>query len=230
MTTAPQRVRAVLFDLDGTLIDTAPDMIGALNALREQESLAPLAYALARTQVSHGSTGLLRLAFPGVDTVRCEELRARFLNLYAARLARESALFDGCAEVLDALEAHGIVWGVVTNKPGWLTEPLLRALRLEGRAGCVVSGDSLPERKPHPLPLLHAAHCLQIPPAQCVYIGDAQRDILAARAAGMPVLVASYGYLGPEDDAPGWAADGDLQAPLALLSWLGIAATRRVAG
>jgi 2-phosphoglycolate phosphatase len=230
MSTTPQQVRAVLFDLDGTLIDTAPDMVGALNLLREQEQLAPLAYALARTQVSHGSTGLLRLAFPAVDAARFEELRARFLDLYAARLAQQSALFEGCAEVLDALAAHDIVWGVVTNKPGWLTVPLLRALQLEDRAGCVVSGDSLPERKPHPLPLLHAARCLQLPPGDCVYVGDAQRDILAARAASMRVLVANYGYLGPDDDTPGWAADGYLQSPLALLSWLGIVATRRVAG
>lgn len=225
-----QRVHAVLFDLDGTLIDTAPDMIACLNLLREHEGLAPLPYALVRTQVSHGSTGLLRLAFAGVDPVQFEALRERFLNMYAARLAQESSLFDGCAEVLTALEAHGIHWGVVTNKPGWLTEPLLRALQLDKRAGCVVSGDTLAERKPHPLPLLHAAQCLQVQPADCVYVGDAQRDIQSARAAGMPVLIASYGYLGPDDDTASWAADGDLHSPLALLAWLGISATRRVAG
>jgi 2-phosphoglycolate phosphatase len=223
-----QRVHAVLFDLDGTLIDTAPDMIACLNLLREQEGLTAMPYELVRTQVSHGSTGLLRLAFANVDTVRFEELRVRFLDMYAARLAQESALFDGCAEVLAALEAHDIRWGVVTNKPGWLTGPLLRALQLDRRAGCVVSGDTLPERKPHPLPLLHAAQCLHVPPAQCVYVGDAQRDIQSARAAGMPVLIASYGYLGPDDDTASWAADGDLHSPLALLAWLGIGATRRV--
>ncbi|MEO7773123.1 MAG: phosphoglycolate phosphatase [Steroidobacteraceae bacterium] len=220
---AARRVHAVLFDLDGTLVDTAPDMIGSLNALRAQESLAPLLYPLARTQVSHGSTGMIKLAFPDADPERFEILRDRFLDLYAARLAQDSSLFDGCATVLDALEEHGIHWGIVTNKPEWLTGPLLVALQLDKRPGCVVSGDTLPQRKPHPEPLLHAARALNVAPEDCLYVGDAQRDILAARAASMPVLVASYGYLGPDDDIVSWAADGDLATPLDLLPWLGIA-------
>ena len=219
-------VRAVLFDLDGTLVDTAPDMIAALNQLLDEHKLAPLPYALARTQVSHGSSGLVRLAFPQSQGGDFERLRERFLSLYNDRVAHETTLFAGCPELLDVLEARAFAWGIVTNKPGFLTAPLLRALLLEHRAGCVVSGDTLTERKPHPAPLLHAAALLGMAPAHCVYIGDAQRDIQSARAAGMPVLLASYGYLGPDDATASWAADGELAAPLVLLPWLGLAPIR----
>ena len=219
-------IRAVLFDLDGTLIDTAPDMIASLNLLRAERDLAALPYALARTQVSHGSSGLVRLAFPQAQGVDFEQLRERFLALYNDRVAQETTLFAGCSELLDVLEAWATPWGIVTNKPGFLTAPLLRALLLEHRAGCVVSGDTLAERKPHPAPLLHAAALLGVAPEHCVYIGDAQRDIVSARAAGMPVLLASYGYLGPDDEPASWAADGEIAEPLALLSWLGLARAR----
>ena len=213
-------IRGVLFDLDGTLIDTAPDMIDSLNQLRRQESLEPLPYALARTQVSHGSTGLVRLAFPGADPVRFELLRERFLALYNERVARDTTLFDGAVEVLEALEASNRPWGIVTNKPTFLTTPLLEAIGIGLRAGCVVAGDTLPQRKPHPAPLLHAADLLGVPPRQCLYVGDAERDIQAARAAQMPVLLAAYGYLGPEDQPERWGADGDIASLRELLTWL----------
>ena len=212
--------RAVLFDLDGTLLDTAPDMIAALNMLRTEERLEPLPYALARTQVSHGSTGLLRLAFPELAGDDFEHMRARFLSLYEARLTQDTALFDGCATVLESLSQQGLVWGVVTNKPAFLTQPLLIALGLAQRAGCIVSGDTLPERKPHPAPLLHAARQLALPPQQCVYVGDAERDVQSARAAGMPVLLALYGYLGPDDSPDAWQPDAQIQSPIEILQWL----------
>jgi phosphoglycolate phosphatase len=213
-------IRGVLFDLDGTLIDTAPDMIDSLNQLRAEESLAPLPYALARTQVSHGSTGLVRLAFPGTEPVPFERLRERFLALYNDRVARDTRLFDGAVEVLEAIEATGRSWGIVTNKPTFLTTPLLQAIGIGLRAGCVVAGDTLPERKPHPAPLLHAMGLLGLTPQQCIYIGDAERDIQAARAARMPVLLASYGYLGPEDTPQRWGADGEIASLRDLLAWL----------
>jgi phosphoglycolate phosphatase len=221
---SPTSFEAVLFDLDGTLIDTAPDMISALNELRAQEGLDALAYSLARTQVSHGSSGLVSLAFPAAVGSEFEALRSRFLALYNDRLAFQTQLFAGCESVLAALEAARKPWGIVTNKPAYLTTPLLEALSLSARAGCVISGDTLPQRKPHPAPLLHAATLLGVSPLRCLYIGDAQRDILSARAAGMTVLIASYGYLGPADDPTSWAADGQIAAPLDLLPWLGLAA------
>lgn len=220
MSDMPRRVRAVLFDLDGTLIDTAPDMVAALNTLRGEEGRGPLAFAAARCQVSHGSTGLLKLGFPEVDAQVFEQLRTRLLALYRAKLVHESCLFAGCGEVLDTLESRGLKWGIVTNKPGWLAEPLLRDLQLYERAGCIVSGDTLPQRKPHPLPLLHAARLIGVPPEECVYVGDAERDIQAARAAGMPGLLAGFGYLGPDDTPDAWGADAALADPVGLLAWL----------
>ncbi|MEO8309219.1 MAG: phosphoglycolate phosphatase [Pseudomonadota bacterium] len=215
------QIRGVLFDLDGTLLDTAPDMIVALNTLLAQEGRAPLPYALARTQVSHGSTGMLKQAFPQVaQGNEFEQLRERFLALYSQHLAQETALFPGCDTVLQTLAVKGMAWGIVTNKPAFLTEPLLKALHLAQRAGCVVSGDTLPQRKPHPAPLLHAAGLLALPPQQCVYVGDAQRDVQSAHAADMQVLLAMYGYLGPDDQPETWQADAQIQSPLEILQWL----------
>jgi 2-phosphoglycolate phosphatase len=215
------QIRAVLFDLDGTLLDTAPDMIVALNILLAQENRAPLPFALARTQVSHGSTGMLRQAFPEIPQGdEFEALRKRFLSLYSQRLAQDTALFAGCDTVLDTLAQMDMTWGIVTNKPAFLTEPLLKSLQLAQRAGCVVSGDTLAERKPHPAPLLHAAQLLALPPQQCIYVGDAQRDVQSARAAGMQVLLALYGYLGPDDQPDTWQADAQIQSPLGILQWL----------
>jgi N-acetyl-D-muramate 6-phosphate phosphatase len=216
----PADFRGILFDLDGTLIDTAPDMIAALNALRSEEGEPPLPYALARTQVSHGSTGLVGLAFPGIGTERFEALRARFLALYNDRVAHETQLFDGALDVLGTLESAGRRWGIVTNKPTFLTTPLLASIGLASRAGCVVCGDTLPQRKPHPAPLLHAADLLGLRPEQCLYVGDAERDIQAARAARMPVLLAAWGYLGPDDAPEGWGADASIPAMRDLLQWL----------
>jgi phosphoglycolate phosphatase len=216
--TAP--IRAVLFDLDGTLLDTAPDLVHALNEVRRECSREPLPFPLARTQVSHGSTGLIRLGFPDLAGDPLEALRLRLLEIYSLNLATGTRLFDGCQQVLDHLAAHHMPWGIVTNKPGYLTLPLLAALKLEQLAACVVSGDTLPQRKPHPAPLLLAASQLDIAPGHCLYVGDAERDVQSARAAGMPVLVARYGYLGPADDPASWEPDGQIDRPLQILDYL----------
>ncbi len=213
-------IRAVLFDLDGTLLDTAPDLVHALNEVRREQNLAPLPFEVARTQVSHGSSGLIRLGFPQLSGEALEKLRLRLLDVYSGNLAHGTRLFDGCQQVLDVLAARQMRWGIVTNKPAFLTIPLLATLKLDAVASCVVSGDTLPERKPHPAPLLHAAGLLHLAPEHCLYVGDAERDVQSARAAGMPVLVARYGYLGPDDDPVSWQPDAHIDSPLQILQWL----------
>jgi phosphoglycolate phosphatase len=214
------RIRGVLFDLDGTLLDTAHDMMNALNALRAEEGLAPLPYEKVRCQVSHGGNALVRLSFGELSATEHEVMRQRLLDIYRKQLARHTCLFEGGDEMLLDLERRGLHWGIVTNKPGWLTDPLLVEVGLHTRARAVVSGDTLPHRKPHPLPLLHAAEAMGIPPTECVYVGDAERDMQAAQAAGMYAVVAGYGYLGDDDRAEGWFSHGWLDTPLELLEWL----------
>lgn len=213
-------LKAVLFDLDGTVLDTAPDMVNALNRLREQEQLAPLPYEQVRSGVSHGAARVVGIGFPGVDAERHADLQRRFLELYRGALAVDTRLFPGMAQVLDGLDAAGLKSGIVTNKAAWLTEPLLEQLNLRARFTCVVSGDTLAVRKPHPQPLLHAAKLAGVRAAECIYVGDAERDIQAAHAAGMPGLVANYGYLHADEDSRTWRGDGYLAQPLALLDWL----------
>ncbi len=222
-------IGAVLFDLDGTLLDTAPDMAAALNETRLEEHLAPLPFTTIRPHVSHGAAGLMRLGFPDVPEPRSGEIRRRFLELYRNRIAAETRLFAHMPELLAALERRAIAWGVVTNKPGWLTEPLLDALELRTRAGCIVCGDTFPERKPHPRQLLHAAELLRAAPDRCIYVGDAERDVRAARAAGMQALVARFGYIGPMDKIDEWPAHGWIDSPLEVLDWLEDAPTRAAA-
>lgn len=213
---------AVLLDLDGTLLDTGPDMARIVNLLRVAQQLAPLPYAGLREYVSHGSAALLRAAFPGTDGVRLAAMQARFLELYREHLVVETRLFPGFESVLAQLEAHGIPWGIITNKPGWLTEPLLRQLALYERAACVLSGDSLPVCKPDPLPLLTAAQRIAVAPEQCLYLGDALRDMQAARAANMVALAARYGYIGAQEDTAQWPVTAWIDAPGELLDWVGI--------
>jgi N-acetyl-D-muramate 6-phosphate phosphatase len=214
---------AVLLDLDGTLLDTAPDLAHALNALLAEQRAAPLAFERIRPQVSNGASAVVRLGFPDAGTQQFETLRARFLDLYRAHLVVETKMFPGFDEVLSQLEAHRIPWGVITNKPRWLTEPLLQQLGLYQRAGCVLSGDSLPVRKPDPLPLLTAARALAVEPARCLYLGDALRDVQAARAANMVALGASFGYIGAHDDVADWPVTAWIDQPLDLLAWVGLA-------
>jgi len=215
-----RRVDAVMFDLDGTLLDTAPDMGAVLNQLRVQESLDSLPAETIRPHVSHGAGGLVRLGFPGISDSTHAALVARFLVLYQDRLAHATRPFDEVLELLDALEARRIPWGVVTNKPSRFTEPLLLALGLTARAHVVVSGDTLPQRKPSPAPLLYAAELMKVPAARCVYVGDALRDMQAARAAGMFAIGARFGYIDPAEQPQEWPADGWVDSPLGLLEWL----------
>ncbi|HEY6451494.1 MAG TPA: HAD-IA family hydrolase [Steroidobacteraceae bacterium] len=213
---------AVLLDLDGTLLDTAPDMARVVNTLRGEARLAPLPYPDIRRWVSHGSAAVLRAAFPGIEGIPFAALQSRFLELYRENLVIETRLFPGFEQVLAALETHGVPWGVITNKPGWLTEPLLRQLALYERAGCVLSGDSLPACKPDPLPLLTAARRLALAPERCLYLGDALRDVQAARAANMTALAARYGYVGPQEETADWPVTAWIDSPLDLLAWVGL--------
>lgn len=215
-------IRTVLFDLDGTLADTAPDLAYALNLLRKQRNMEELPLEIIRPAASHGSIALLKVGFqlePGDEGF--EALRQEYLALYEANLTTHTQLFPGMAEILDEIEGRNMNWGVVTNKPGWLTEPLLEGLALKQRAVCVISGDSLPERKPHPAPLLHACNLAGSQAEQCLYIGDAERDIIAGHRAGMTTLIAMFGYLSDEDKPESWPADGQISHPNEILDWLG---------
>ena len=212
----------VLFDLDGTLLDTALDMAHALNQLLKEEQRVPLPLATIRPVVSYGSRGLLELGLniTAVDP-DFERLKQRFLEIYAADLATHTCLFDGMAEVLNELETRSISWGIVTNKPGWLTEPLLQQLDLYERSAVTISGDTLALRKPHPQPLLYACQQLQVAPDTCLYIGDAERDVMAGNSAGMTTVVARYGYLHAHEKPEQWGADMLIDNPRQLLVCLG---------
>lgn len=219
-----RRLRGLLLDLDGTLLDTALDMAHALNRLRVAEGLEELAFARIRPLVSHGAPRLIRFAFDDPEPARFDALRLRFLEIYRSAIAVHTRIFDGFEGVLAVIERAGMRWGIVTNKPGWLTMPLLEQLGLAARSGCIVSGDTLAERKPHPLPLLHAAGLLGLQPDECVYLGDAERDVQAARNAGMIPLVAGFGYLNDGEDPAAWQPDAVIGRPDELLEWLGLRA------
>ena len=218
------RARAAFFDLDGTLLDTARDMAAALNVLLAEEGRPLLPLEVVRPLVSNGAVGLVRIGYPefSVGSAPFEQRRERFLAHYRAALCVHTQLFPGFEAVLATLDAHALPWGVITNKAAWLTEPLLQSLGLSARAACVVSGDTLPERKPHPRPLLHAAELIAVAPADCVYLGDALRDVQAARAAGMVPLGARFGYVNSADDPTSWPVAGWLDDPQELLSWLAL--------
>ena len=214
-------IRAVLFDLDGTLIDTAPDLGYALNLQRSRHGLPVLDNALIRPQASHGARGLLGVGFElHPDDPHYAIMREEFLQLYSENICRHSQPFPGILDLLNALEARTLAWGVVTNKPARFTEPLMSILDLAERASCIVSGDTCPQCKPHPAPMLIAAELCQTPPGQCLYVGDAARDIEAATAAGMPALAAAWGYLDSTDAPETWGAHAIIHAPAELLAYL----------
>lgn len=214
-------IAAVFFDLDGTLLDTAPDLTWAINQLRTEHALPPVSLASIRQTVSHGTPGMLKAAF-GLDPQHPNfpPLRKRLLEIYQEHLAFDTALFPGIPEVLDSLEKANIPWGIVTNKPGFLTNPLMERLGLAKRAQAIVSGDTTPFAKPHPAPLFHACALAGCVPQQCVYVGDAERDVIAGRAAGMQTIVALFGYLAPEDQPQNWGAEACVETPQALLNWI----------
>ncbi len=195
-------------------------MAGALDQLMSENGRAPLPFEGVRCSVSHGARALVRLGFPEAGPPKFEELRQRFLEIYRTRLSVETEVFDGVLDAVERLEAAGVLWGIVTNKPGSLTLPLLEHFGLHTRAGVIVSGDTLAERKPHPAPLLHAAAKLGVHPRECIYIGDAERDVLAGQAAGMKVYVAMFGYIPPSERPDDWPANGWLHSPAAMAELL----------
>jgi phosphoglycolate phosphatase len=218
------RVHAVLFDLDGTLIDSAPDLADTANAMRSARGLEPLPFESLRRMVGAGARGMIGTAFgvaPG--DAGFEGLRDEFLQRYAEGLLRRTQVFDAMRPVLDRLEREGLHWGIVTNKAERFTLPVVRGLGLHRRAKAVVAGDTTPHVKPHPEPLLEAARRIGVAPADCVYIGDDLRDVLAGRSAGMATLVAAWGYLGEGEPIASWGADEVIENPAALLNWLGLA-------
>ena len=213
--------RAVLFDLDGTLADTAPDLARALNRVRAAHQLAPVPVELTRPYTSSGARGLLKVGFGlGPEDERYDALRLQFLDFYAVEICVDTRLFDGMAELLDRLDGDRLPWGVVTNKAERFTIALLQGLHLDRRAACVVGGDTAARAKPHPDPLLHAAAALRLPPSACLYVGDDLRDVQAARAAGMRVLAAKYGYLGDGGSIESWQADAIIEHPREVLDHL----------
>ncbi len=211
----------MLFDLDGTLIDTAPDMAAALDILCKEEQQTILPYEKVRSVVSNGSVALITLAFgDALDSQTLERLKTRYLQIYQDHLAIKSRLFDEMDELLQQLENSSIKWGVVTNKPGWLTEPLMAALGLKQRAACIVSSDSTENRKPHPEPMFHACELANSRPEECVYVGDARRDIEAGQNAGMRTIIAAYGYIDETENMLEWQADHSIDSPSQLLLYI----------
>lgn len=198
---------AVLFDLDGTLIDTAPDMVTVLHHLQQEHGIEPAPYNLARSYVSNGAIGLLTLGFPEVEIEFGDEFHQQYLERYAEMICQESQIFDGLDGLLDQLDDLDCPWGIVTNKPEQLTVPLLLALGLAERSSCIVSGDTLSVRKPDPAPLLLGCDLIGVDAATSIYIGDAERDIEAGRRAGMATIAAGYGYITPDDDPREWDAN-----------------------
>ena len=217
----PLPVAAVLFDLDGTLADSAGDLALALNRIRAAQGLAPVPVEDLRPYASSGARGLLHRGM-GVtpEHPRYGELREAFLVNYEACLAETTTLFEGIEALLAEIEARAIPWGIVTNKNARFTTPVVSALKLAKRAAVVVAGDTTPHPKPHPAPLLHAAQRIRVAPSACVYVGDDLRDVEAGRAAGMATIVAGYGYMGVGGDPKLWPATGWIDRPQDLLDWL----------
>lgn len=208
--------RAVLFDLDGTLLDSAPDMLATVNQMLISRASAVLSLEQLRPVVSKGARAMLTLAFPDLSVSVRDALVPEFLSLYEQLIGANSRLFDGVATMLQTLETAGVRWGVVTNKPEYLAKIILPQLGWQHRCAVLIGGDTLPERKPHPLPLLEAAERIGVAASDCVYVGDDERDIVAATAARMPSVAALWGYRLETDDPAAWGADRLVAAPAAL--------------
>ena len=214
-------IAAILFDLDGTLIDSAPDLGAAADQMRVVRGLPSLPLDAYRHMAGAGARGMLEVAFNiGVDDPGYEAMREEFFSNYAACLTERTVVFDGVQELIAHLEQRQLLWGVVTNKSSRFTDPLTRAIPLFVNAGAIVSGDTTAHAKPHPAPLQEAARRLGIPTEQCVYVGDDERDIVAGLAAGMKTVAASYGYLGKKTETRAWGAHAEINSPLALLQLL----------
>lgn len=212
---------AVLFDLDGTLVDTAPDLARALNTLRAERSQPPLPLQNVREVTSYGSPGLLKLAFDiNADHQDYPQLQKEFIALYEAEICAESRTFEGIDEVLQTLQKTQIPWGVVTNKTQHLAQKLLTRLNLLSDCACLIGGDTTPNPKPAPDPLYAACQRINRKPENCVFIGDSPVDIAAARAAQMPNIAALYGYIPKESNPQSWGADLLIQNPIDLLAYI----------
>ena len=217
-------IRAVLFDLDGTLIDSAPDLGAAADKMRTDRGLPSLPLERYRPLAGAGARGMIGEAF-GIAPAHPDfpVLREEFFTNYEARMTQHTWIFDGVAELIQTIVQRDLPWGVVTNKSARFTVPLTRAMPLFASAATVVSGDTTPHAKPHPAPLLEAAARLGLAPAHCLYVGDDERDIIAGRAAGMGTVAATYGYLGAQANVAQWGAHAEIKFPLALLQLLHIA-------
>lgn len=216
-------IEAVLFDLDGTLIDSAPDLGSAANQMRTDRNMAALPLSDYRCLVGSGARGMIAIAFGLTpDSADFETLKEEFFSNYESRLTSQSQAFEGVAELVERLQQAGLPWGVVTNKSRRFTVPLTRAMALFSSAGSIVSGDTTPHAKPHPAPLLLAASQLGFPPGRCIYVGDDERDIAAGKAAGMRTVTAAYGYLGAGVDHRTWDADATIHSPLELATLLNL--------
>lgn len=217
-------VRAILFDLDGTLVDSAPDLGAAADQMRLDRGMPSLAYDEYRRLAGSGARGMLEVAF-GVAPADPDfaALKDEFFVNYTRCLTQRSRPFDGVAALLADLNCRGLVWGIVTNKAARYSEPLTRATGIFAGAAALVSGDTTPHTKPHPAPLLEAARRIGVDPSACMYVGDDHRDILAGRAAGMATVAACYGYLGRPADPHQWGADAAIKSPLDLLQLLATA-------
>ena len=216
-----QDIRAVLFDLDGTLIDSAPDLGAAADKMRIDRGLPSLPYELYRPLAGAGARGMLKVAFDMTPEHQdFMAMREEFFANYEAAMTVRTYVFDGVHDLIQALQAQSLAWGVVTNKMARFTNPLVQAMPLFESAAAIVSGDTTPHPKPHPEPLFEAARRLRLAPEQCLYVGDDERDIVAGRAAGMPTVAASYGYLGEKTDVSSWGADLHIDSPIKLLQFL----------
>jgi phosphoglycolate phosphatase len=216
-----QGVRAVLFDLDGTLIDSAPDLGAAADGMRLRRGMSSLPQDRYRPLAGSGARGMLHVAF-GVTPAHAEydALKEEFFVAYSECLLQRTQPFDEVQEMLVSLQNRGLAWGVVTNKSQRFTVPITQAMTLFATASAIVSGDTTPHAKPHPAPLLEAARRMSVSPAECIYVGDDERDILAGRAAGMCTVAARYGYLGAGTDVAAWGASAEVSSPLELLNLL----------
>lgn len=214
-------VDAVLFDLDGTLIDSAPDLGAAADQMRVARGLASLPQEVYRPHAGAGARGMLGVAFGlGPDHADFAQLREEFFSNYEQRMTQDTYAFDGVTRLIADLEQRAIPWGVVTNKSARFTEPMTKAMPLFANAATIISGDTTPHAKPHPEPLFEAARRMGVAPERCIYVGDDERDIVAGLAAGMRTVAATYGYLGAKSDTESWGAHAQINSPLALLNLL----------
>jgi phosphoglycolate phosphatase len=216
-----KKLSCVLFDLDGTLVDTAPDLIACLNYALEQHDFSPVAAEHVKPNVSFGAIAMINASIEkSIDDEKRAAILITMLAEYEANIARHSRFFDGMLDVLDFIETQNLSWGIVTNKRERFTLPLIHALELQNRAACVISGDTTPNPKPHPAPLFEACKRANVLASECVYIGDAAHDILAGKNAEMHTLAATYGYLQTNDNPENWGANALIHSPQHLLTWL----------